>query len=75
MHAPSRTTALYVVVVTLVGYIFLEMATRLIVSGKNYEPAVPGSIVQFDELLGWSLKPLACATSSRTGYEIPESVN
>jgi hypothetical protein len=57
------------------GALLLEGATRFYLSTKGVEPAVPPKIGQFDEILGWSLKPLSSAVSNRTGYEIEYRIN
>jgi hypothetical protein len=64
-----------IIVVVFFGALFLEGAARLYVSIKGVDPAVPGGIGQFDEILGWSLKPLSRATSNRTGYKIEYHIN
>lgn len=79
MELTSRKTKLLIlttiVIVVFLGALFLEVAARVYVSIKGVEPAVPGQIGQFDEILGWSLKPLSYATSKRTGYEIEYRIN
>jgi hypothetical protein len=57
------------------GVLFLEGAARIYLSMKEVDPAVPGQIGQFDEILGWSLKPLSYGVSRRTGYEIEYRIN
>ena len=58
-----------------IGVLFLEGATRLFLSNRLLEPAVPPNLGQFDEIYGWSLKPLSHGTSNRTGYEIEYRIN
>jgi hypothetical protein len=57
------------------GILLFEGAARLLLPNRSLEPAVPRSVGQFDELLGWSLKPLSYGSSSRTGYKIEYRIN
>jgi hypothetical protein len=59
-------------IVGILGVLFLEVGARLFVS---METTVPRGIGQFDEVLGWSLKPLSHGVSSRTGYKIEYRIN
>ncbi len=75
MPGSQGKTALYLGFTLLTCYLFLEVAVRILVPSVKVEAAVPGSVGQFDEMLGWSLKPLAQASSSRTGYSISYKIN
>jgi hypothetical protein len=44
-------------------------------SKPDSEPVVPFNIGQFNEKLGWSLKPDSYGTSMRTGYKIEYRIN
>jgi hypothetical protein len=58
--------------VAFFGVLLVEGGARLFLSS---EATVPREIGQFDEVLGWSLKPLSFGVSSRTGYEIEYRIN
>jgi hypothetical protein len=75
MHGPLGKMALYLGFTLFLGYLFLEVAVRILVPSVKVKATVPGNVVQFDEMLGWSLKPLAYANSSRTGYTISYKIN
>ena len=66
---------LLIFIIVLFGVLFLEGATRIFLSNKIIEPAVPSDVGQFDEIHGWSLKPLSYGTSNRTGYKIEYHIN
>jgi len=53
----------------------VEAGARLILRHQEPEEVVPASIGRFDEKLGWALRPLAHATSKRTGSEIDYRIN
>jgi hypothetical protein len=59
-------------IVGFLGVLFLEGVARVF---GSMEHTVPRGIGQFDEVLGWSLKPLSYGVSSRTGYEIEYRIN
>jgi len=59
----------------LMGILGLEGAARLFFSDRRDHPVVPRDVRQFDERLGWSLKPLAQGSSHATGYEIEYRIN
>ena len=59
-------------IAVFLGALLLEGGSRLLVSS---EPTVPIQVGQFDEVLGWSLKPLSSGISSRTGYDIEYRIN
>lgn len=75
MPARFGKTALYLGFILLLGFLFLEVALRLLMPGIKVETVVPVSVGQFDEKLGWSLKPSSQAGSSRTGYRISYKIN
>jgi hypothetical protein len=73
----KRGLLVFVAICLLVflGAAFLEGATRLFLFSKAAEPTVPREVGQFEEILGWSLKPLSSGISSRTGYKIEYRIN
>lgn len=71
-----RKKIFFIFIIVLLGAISLEGATRLFLSVKKSQVAVPGHVIgEFNELLGWSLKPLSHGISNRTGYEIEYRIN
>ncbi len=75
MEHPLRKRLFFIFIIVLLGVLSLEGATRLFLSNKKSEPVVPNAFGQFNEMLGWSLKPLSHGISSRTGYEIMYRIN
>lgn len=75
MPGPFGKTVLYLSLTLFLGYLFLEVSVRVLIPVTRTEAVVPDSVGQFDEMLGWSLKPLAQAYSSRTGYPISYKIN
>lgn len=74
----SRKRVLFTVGAVLLCAVVLESLTRVLLllsSPGHVEPVVPGSTGQYDEQLGWSLKPLSYAVSNRTGYEVEYRIN
>jgi len=59
----------------LIGTLGLEGATRLFFVDRRIQPVVPPDVHQFDERLGWSLKPLSQGNSHATGYKIEYRIN
>ena len=57
----------------LFAVMLLEVGTRLLMPKK--QPAIPREVGRFDAQLGWALRPLSHATSTRTGYEINYKIN
>ncbi len=66
---------LLLVFLTFLGAEFGVRGMLLITRKPQISPVVPREIGRFDELLGWSLRPLARGTSDRLGYDIEYRVN
>jgi hypothetical protein len=62
-------------VIVLVGVLVLEGAMRLFLPDRRMRSVVPPEVGQFNEVLGWSPKPLSLATSNVTGFEIEYRIN
>ena len=75
MDLSLRKRLFFVFIIVLLGVLSLEGATRLFLSDKKPEPVVPMDVKQFNEMLGWSLRPLSHGISNRTGYEIMYRIN
>lgn len=75
MELSVRKRLFFIFIIVLLGVLSLEGATRLFLSDKKPEPVVPMDVNQFNEMLGWSLKPLSHGISNRTGYEIMYRIN
>lgn len=82
MKLTRRKTLLLIVGGLLIGIGMLEVTYRIYLSWmrpinelKRVEPRVPREIKQFDENLGWSLKPRSIGTSRRTGQKIEYHIN
>ena len=65
----------FVFVMVLVVVLGLEGATRLFLPDKRIHPWVPPEVGEFNEMLGWSLKPLSQSSSNAGGYEIEYSIS
>lgn len=74
MASPRVLRVLYAVILVATTGFCVEIAARLIIP-EPAEPVVPAEIGQFDAMLGWSNRPLATATSTRTGYEVEYRIN
>ena len=75
MNLLLRNKILLMFISVFIGVLFLEGATRLFLSNRLLDPTIPPNVGQFDEIYGWSLKPLSHGTSNRTGYEIEYRIN
>jgi hypothetical protein len=75
MGHQSRKSIIFALIIIILGVLSLEGIARFFWSYKTLKPVVPPTIGQFDEKLGWSLKPLSHGTSNRTGYEIEYRIN
>lgn len=75
MELSVRKRLFFIFIIVLLGVLSLEGATRLFLSDKKPEPVIPMDVNQFNEMLGWSLKPLSHGISNRTGYEIMYRIN
>lgn len=75
MELSLRKKLFFIFIIVIFGVLSLEGATRLFLSGKKHEPIVPMDVKQFNEMLGWSLKPLSHGISNRTGYKITYHIN
>lgn len=70
-----KTKILIFFAIVFIGALVLEGAARLFLSGNNKPDVVPREVGQFDEMLGWSLRPLSQGISNRTGYDIEYRIN
>lgn len=70
-----KTKLLLIFLILICGTLALEGVTRLFLLSKTKPFVVPPEIGQFDQTLGWSLKPNSKATSNRTGVEIEYKIN
>ena len=70
-----KTKILSILIIVIIGGLVLEGATRLFLSDNKPNDVVPKGIGQFNEMLGWSLKPLSHGISNRTGYDIEYRIN
>ena len=66
---------LFILLISSIVIISLEGLARLFLSRPATEPVVPSNIGQFNEKLGWSLKPDSHGTSMRTGSKIEYRIN
>ena len=75
MGRQLRIGITFALIIIILGVLSLEGIAQLFWSYKTLKPVVPPTIGQFDEKLGWSLRPLSHGTSNRTGYEIEYRIN
>ena len=80
VFARIRNTLLVVIlicisVLAIEGFFRGYLYFRFGIPFTTPDSVVPGSIYQFDPILGWSLKPNSYAVSSRMSYEIAYRIN
>ncbi len=75
MRTSVTRKCVFSLVVLIAACLLIEGCSRVVLGIWQQEPVVPGKLYQYDEHLGWTLRPSQRATSSRTGYEIEYRTN